>query len=177
MFSFLRILERSKYHGLEKDKTYYVSIEQEAAAQLALDQAKMREIAKRMDGYKKNAGGDPGSTLTIDDGRAMESCSCIYGNPCVDEYGCKEWENRFVIATKNGLKGFKIIVSHCHRDYHPHVVNLLNMDNEKIWNYICYWGNVYCYFILFYFIFYLLYLRSYDVSHYYKCNFKYNFLC
>ena len=35
-----------------------------------------------------------------------ETCSCLYGNPCVDEYGCKDWANRFAIATKNGWKGF-----------------------------------------------------------------------
>ena len=33
-----------------------------------------------------------------------ETCSCIYGNPCVDEYGCKNWAYRFAIAKKNGWK-------------------------------------------------------------------------
>ena len=36
----------------------------------------------------------------------VETCSCIYGNPCVDEYGCKDWTNRYAVATKNGWKGF-----------------------------------------------------------------------
>ncbi len=35
-----------------------------------------------------------------------ESCSCIEGNPCVDEYGCKDWYNRYAIAKKNGWAGF-----------------------------------------------------------------------
>ena len=33
-----------------------------------------------------------------------ETCSCLYGNPCVDEYICNDWKNRFEIATKNGWK-------------------------------------------------------------------------
>eukprot|EP00658_Telonema_sp_P-2_P002444 TRINITY_DN10922_c0_g1_i3.p1 TRINITY_DN10922_c0_g1~~TRINITY_DN10922_c0_g1_i3.p1 ORF type:complete len:517 (+),score=98.74 TRINITY_DN10922_c0_g1_i3:354-1904(+) len=34
--------------------------------------------------------------------RAPESCSCLEGNPCVDAYGCKDWHNRFDVATKHG---------------------------------------------------------------------------
>ena len=29
-----------------------------------------------------------------------ESCSCLYGNPCVDEYSCRDWTNRFAVASK-----------------------------------------------------------------------------
>eukprot|EP00812_Abedinium_dasypus_P008883 NODE_2611_length_906_cov_384.884841.p1 GENE.NODE_2611_length_906_cov_384.884841~~NODE_2611_length_906_cov_384.884841.p1 ORF type:complete len:240 (-),score=69.03 NODE_2611_length_906_cov_384.884841:186-857(-) len=41
-------------------------------------------------------------------GRASEgeSCSCIYGNPCVSELVCEDWHNRFDVAKKNGWKGF-----------------------------------------------------------------------
>jgi len=35
-----------------------------------------------------------------------ESCSCIEGNPCVDQYVCKNWPMRFAIAKQNGWKGF-----------------------------------------------------------------------
>jgi hypothetical protein len=98
---FLEENPRGTYHGLEVDKTYYVYVEQEAE-QLARDQAKMKQIADSMEGAKKR--GD--AALTKDDGRVLESCSCIYGNPCVDEYGCKDWANRCAVATKNGWKGF-----------------------------------------------------------------------
>lgn len=48
------------------------------------------------------AGGD-----RRDDGRnGLESCSCVYGNPCVDEYGCKDWHSRYAVAKANGWKGF-----------------------------------------------------------------------
>lgn len=88
------------YQGLEKDQTYYVYVEQKAD-QLARDQAKMRQIALTMEGAQSVSKSDK-----RDDGRVLESCSCVYGNPCVDEYGCKDWNNRFAIATKNGWKGF-----------------------------------------------------------------------
>lgn len=94
---------RGTYHGLEDDQTYYVYVEQEAE-QLKRDQERMKRIAAGMDGaIKKDA---KGNILPKDDGRVLESCSCIYGNPCVDEYGCKDWSNRFAVATKNGWKGF-----------------------------------------------------------------------
>ena len=43
-----------------------------------------------------SVGGQSGST------GAAESCSCLEGNPCVDEYHCKDWKNRFEVAKKNG---------------------------------------------------------------------------
>jgi hypothetical protein len=36
-----------------------------------------------------------------------ESCSCIEGNPCVDRYCCKDWDNRYTVAKQNGWKGFQ----------------------------------------------------------------------
>jgi len=92
---------RGAYQGLEDNQTYYVYVEQEAE-QLQRDQEIMRLRAVSMEGAAKS---DP-SGLSKDDGRVLESCSCIYGNPCVDEYGCKDWDNRYAIAMKNGWKGF-----------------------------------------------------------------------
>lgn len=89
---------RGVYQGLKVGETYYVYVEQEAE-QLKRDQELMRQRAAA-DASKAPA------PLPKDDGRTMESCSCIYGNPCVDEYGCRDWNNRFAIATKNGWKGF-----------------------------------------------------------------------
>eukprot|EP01034_Spumella_vulgaris_P021686 gene21686-27727_t len=93
---------RGTYHTLEADSTYYVYVEQEAD-QLARDQERMRLIALSMEGGGARPSGDG---IVRDDGRVMESCSCIYGNPCVDEYGCKDWSNRAAVALKNGWKGF-----------------------------------------------------------------------
>lgn len=94
---------RGTYHGLVDDQIYYVYVEQEAE-QLARDQEKMRRIAAEMEGSVQRD--KDGEIIKPDDGRNMESCSCIYGNPCVDEYGCKDWSNRYAIAKQNGWKGF-----------------------------------------------------------------------
>ena len=54
----------------------------------------------------------PGETFAqnriVNDAAYMvpESCSCLYGNPCVDEYSCRDWTNRFAVAKANGWKGF-----------------------------------------------------------------------
>ncbi|KAG7392907.1 hypothetical protein PHYBOEH_006226 [Phytophthora boehmeriae] len=84
------------YHDLEKDQTYFVVVEQEAD-QLRRDQeATKSRWGDELQKQKKEK----------DDGRGFETCSCIYGNPCVDEYGCRDWHSRFAIATNNGWKGF-----------------------------------------------------------------------
>jgi hypothetical protein len=98
---YVREEPRGTYHHLRTDQPYYVYVEQEAD-QLKRDQEKMKNVAAQMEG----ASVEGSSGIERDDGRGMESCSCIYGNPCVDEYGCKDWDNRMTIALKNGWKGF-----------------------------------------------------------------------
>ena len=88
--------------GLEKDQAYYVVIEQ-LAEQLKRDQLMQQRKVKTMEGFKDS---NAPPALVKDDGRVLESCSCVYGNPCVDEYGCKDWGNRLAVAKKNGWKGF-----------------------------------------------------------------------
>ena len=39
-------------------------------------------------------------------GERKEGCSCLYGNPCQDQYVCQNWAARFDVAKKNGWKGF-----------------------------------------------------------------------
>ncbi len=38
-------------------------------------------------------------------GEDKASCSCIEGNPCQSKYNCKNWNERFAIAKRNGWKG------------------------------------------------------------------------
>ncbi|CAM9312163.1 unnamed protein product [Chrysoparadoxa australica] len=80
------------YCGLVADETYFVfPIQKEE--QLKLDQQRMAKVAIGMEdteGVKREG----------------ESCSCLEGNPCVDEYLCKDWERRLVVAKQNGWKGF-----------------------------------------------------------------------
>jgi hypothetical protein len=79
------------YQTLEADKTYYIYVRQKAE-QLKMDQERMKVIAAGMNGATPKE--DPENRISRDDGRVIESCSCVYGNPCVDEYGCKDWDNR-----------------------------------------------------------------------------------
>ncbi|KAJ8552540.1 hypothetical protein ON010_g10007 [Phytophthora cinnamomi] len=95
--SLVREDPRGTYHDLVKDETYYVVVEQEAD-QLRRDQEATKAL---WDGELQKQ-----KKANKDDGRGFESCSCIYGNPCVDEYGCRDWHSRFAVATKNGWKGF-----------------------------------------------------------------------
>ena len=87
------------YQGLVSQGSYYVYVEQEEE-QLLRDQENMRNRLNDMKQQQVLLG------IVRNDGRGFESCSCIYGNPCVDEYGCRDWGNRFAIALKNGWKGF-----------------------------------------------------------------------
>ena len=84
------------YHNLVDNKTYYIHVFQDAE-QLEIDQMQMRSKAADM---KR----DVKEVLVKEDGRGFESCSCIYGEPCRDEYGCRDWGNRFTIAKSNGWK-------------------------------------------------------------------------
>ena len=90
------------FNGLEAGNSYYVFIVQEEE-QLKRDQELMRLRALSMEGAVDPNAPEP---LLKDDGRVMESCSCIYGNPCIDEYGCKDWGSRMKVALENGWKGF-----------------------------------------------------------------------
>lgn len=41
-----------------------------------------------------------------------KSCICLYGDPCVNEYGCNDWDSRMAITAKKGGKG---LLSHFSR--------------------------------------------------------------
>jgi mannose-6-phosphate isomerase-like protein (cupin superfamily) len=46
----------------------------------------------------------PGGAGGVGGGARSEGCSCLYGNPCMDQYVCLDWANRFEVAKKNGWK-------------------------------------------------------------------------
>jgi hypothetical protein len=99
---FVKEEPKGTYLHMKKDTNYYIYVVQQEE-QLKRDQERMRLIASQMENENSNSGGD---NIVRDDGRGFEQCSCIYGNPCLDEYGCKDWDNRYAISTKNGWKGF-----------------------------------------------------------------------
>mmetsp|Transcript_35438 Transcript_35438/g.57880 ORF Transcript_35438/g.57880 Transcript_35438/m.57880 type:complete len:310 (+) Transcript_35438:153-1082(+) len=85
------------YQGLDVDVgTYYVYIHQDSE-----QEKKDREAARRLVAeLKARAEADGGGA------RTQEGCSCLEGNPCADQYICKNWDNRFAVAKANGWKGF-----------------------------------------------------------------------
>ena len=87
------------YRGLVKNTTYYCFVEEQEEFKKRDQEATRRRLAAEVALAHASSG-------RKDDGRVLESCSCIEGNPCVDEYGCKDWGNRFAVAQKNGWKGF-----------------------------------------------------------------------
>eukprot|EP00903_Cladosiphon_okamuranus_P007935 g7660.t1 len=89
------------FHGLVDGGVYwvYVSRDDEQENQ---DRERMKQVVQGMQEDLPDGGAE-----RKDDGRnGLESCSCIYGNPCVDEYGCKDWHSRYAVAKANGWKGF-----------------------------------------------------------------------
>ena len=94
------------FHNLEKDTTYYVYVEQEAD-QLRRDQERMRQIALQMEGAPTQGPSPIG--MDILSAGHWESCSCIYGTPCVDEYGCRDWKARYKVAAANASIAANII--------------------------------------------------------------------
>lgn len=107
LFEDIYIVEnpRGTFDGLESGQTLYVVVEEEAM-QKVRDQERMKQVASTMEGAIINSA-DDGFAIIRNDGRNLDCCSCIYGKPCTDEYGCREWSNRFEVAEQNGWKGFE----------------------------------------------------------------------
>lgn len=80
------------FRDLLSGETYYCLVI-ENPEQYAKD---MAELTQRLQAEGK----------LITDEKRNEGCSCLYGNPCVDQYICKDWDNRYAVAKKNGWKGF-----------------------------------------------------------------------
>ena len=80
------------------DGKYTLEVEEDEAAGLGVE---------TRDGPLVLADNPNGVDLPVGDaGARKEGCSCIYGNPCMDQYVCQNWAARFDIAKKNGWKGF-----------------------------------------------------------------------
>jgi hypothetical protein len=88
------------FQDLEKDTEYWVYVIEDPEQERA-DREKMAAVIAATVQSDPTAG--PRSEYA--EAGLPESCSCIEGNPCVDEYGCKDWYNRYAIASKNGWKG------------------------------------------------------------------------
>jgi len=96
--TFVKEEPEGTYQGLEVGKTYYAYCDEDA-------EEKAKAEAKSRAYYA-----DSNNNLTkpedvTGDRNGGESCSCVWGNPCVSPYNCKNWHNRFAVAKANGWKG------------------------------------------------------------------------
>jgi len=91
------------FQGLMAGETYWCYVQQDAE-QEKKDQERMRKL--REEEKRKLDDGKPKYERDGAFAGVAESCSCIFGNPCIEEHTCKDWYNRFAVATKNGWKGF-----------------------------------------------------------------------
>eukprot|EP00304_Pavlova_gyrans_P002948 CAMPEP_0206060262 /NCGR_PEP_ID=MMETSP1466-20131121/50771_1 /ASSEMBLY_ACC=CAM_ASM_001126 /TAXON_ID=44452 /ORGANISM="Pavlova gyrans, Strain CCMP608" /LENGTH=267 /DNA_ID=CAMNT_0053435601 /DNA_START=34 /DNA_END=837 /DNA_ORIENTATION=- len=91
------------YSGLVVGGEYVLHIDEDEAAQAALGK-------KGTPYVPPSSSGMGGRVIESGDGDSFfsdsSSCSCLYGNPCVSAYNCKDWNNRFDVAKRNGWKGF-----------------------------------------------------------------------
>ena len=95
-FFYIEENPKQTYQNLEKGSVYYAYI-QENEDEFKRYQKRTKKIFKAEEKEEQQQSEYAKEGIP-------ETCSCIYGNPCVDEYGCKNWAYRFAIAKKNGWK-------------------------------------------------------------------------
>merc|ERR1712232_1093614 len=71
------------------------------------------------------SGEDKALTSTMALGEDNASCSCLFGNPCVSPYNCKDWANRFEVAKRHQTCG-------THNGIIPATVALKSMSAEEL---------------------------------------------
>jgi len=87
------------FSGLVADAQYVIAVDEDPALADA-----PRKTYTATSGMQGRADFDDGEDLML--GVDKSSCSCLFGNPCASSYNCKDWNNRFDVAKKNGWKGF-----------------------------------------------------------------------
>ena len=99
------------YRGLKNDQIYWVEIEEDVLEHEIYNQKLRDEQQLKNTLLMKNEcldiDNENNNTLPFMISTKLESCSCIEGNPCIDSYCCKDFNNRYEIAKRNGWKGFQ----------------------------------------------------------------------
>eukprot|EP00056_Hartaetosiga_gracilis_P021196 m.23158 g.23158 ORF g.23158 m.23158 type:complete len:292 (-) comp8947_c0_seq1:165-1040(-) len=90
--------ETTTITGFEIGKEYWCDVEEDAA--LADVPKKTYTATTTNSAIRVGSDGDAAF------GEDRASCSCLEGNPCQSKYNCKDWNNRFDVAKRNGWKGF-----------------------------------------------------------------------
>lgn len=93
------------FQGLEDKCEYWVVVEEDESEKKAYEARQELKIAENAErrAAKEAREADGLSEIVVS---KSESCSCIEGNPCLDKYCCKDWNNRFEVAKQYGWKGF-----------------------------------------------------------------------
>lgn len=104
------------FRGLRKDMVYWayavqeperLKKDQEFAKVVFADTSGFRNIDAMLRHKRDATHRDTKKMLMKNAGVVgAETCSCLEGCPCVDEYGCQDWEHRYAVAMRNGWKGF-----------------------------------------------------------------------
>jgi hypothetical protein len=90
----------TEFIGLENGAEYFCEVREDEVAETAARGGKEKVV------FTASKGSSHIKTGETEMGEDSASCSCIEGNPCAVAYNCKDWNNRFDIAKKNGWKGF-----------------------------------------------------------------------
>ena len=91
------------FSGLEAGTEYHVYVDADTA-----EETELREKAAAGAADATLNARAPGSDDGLRGGRLREGCSCLFGNPCVDQYVCLDWDNRYEVAKANGWNGYKM---------------------------------------------------------------------
>ena len=84
--------ETGNISGLMIGKEYFCDIDEDEVAEAAVVRT----------AYKGAESSEP----SMIGGKREEGCSCLFGNPCMEAYTCKNWAKREEIARANGWKGY-----------------------------------------------------------------------
>eukprot|EP01116_Phalansterium_solitarium_P006906 TRINITY_DN19332_c0_g1_i1.p1 TRINITY_DN19332_c0_g1~~TRINITY_DN19332_c0_g1_i1.p1 ORF type:complete len:299 (-),score=30.36 TRINITY_DN19332_c0_g1_i1:22-918(-) len=88
--------------GLETGSILWVVVEEDLEEERKAEE-RQRQYVERMT-KERNAKAQKDNGIKVE---REESCSCVEGNPCLSQYSCKDWENRYEVAKRHGWKGFQ----------------------------------------------------------------------
>lgn len=91
------------FTGLTPGSTYWIGILEDAEEAAASEARSAAAYAAREAARASKPAPLPGGDGIVRE--RLESCSCIEGNPCMDAYGCKDWNNRYEVAKAHGWRG------------------------------------------------------------------------
>lgn len=90
------------FTGLRDGEWLWVVVEEDPGEAAAAAERQAAYVAQRQ--QRGGGGGEDADGGAIKK-EAIEGCSCIWGNPCAEPYGCQDFAGRFALAKAHGWKG------------------------------------------------------------------------